>query len=282
MKPTWLIEADVFGAEAEPLKAEIRRQGMACHVVRHDSLFGGRPETVRGRIPSDDECVIFYGSCSADDLACSTYYGYFGRYLLNRRYVMLPGVEAIRLRDWLFEVLARDDKVFVRPSGMQKLFTGRCIDRDEFAIALAPARYDPATLVVVAEPREIAREWRLVIAEGRVIAASQYARGGAREFVPDCPAAVRTFADEILGGVSWRPDAMFMMDVGESEGRLSLVELNSFSCSGLYRCDLAAVVETASRLAASAWQRGNPDASPGVPSRGDGEVSNPGGQLGVD
>ena len=35
--------------------------------------------------------------------------------------------------------------------------------KDDFASALGPTRYDPATLVVVAAPREIGREWRLVV-----------------------------------------------------------------------------------------------------------------------
>jgi hypothetical protein len=44
-----------------------------------------------------------------------------------------------------------------------------------------------------------------------------------------------------------------MLDVCESGDRLSLVELNSFSCSWLYECDLAAVVAEASRLAERNW-----------------------------
>jgi hypothetical protein len=38
MRPTWLFEADVFGLTAEPLKAEIRRQEMWCHVTRQSLL----------------------------------------------------------------------------------------------------------------------------------------------------------------------------------------------------------------------------------------------------
>ena len=33
MRPIWLIEAGVLGTEAEPLLAEIRREGMAAEVV---------------------------------------------------------------------------------------------------------------------------------------------------------------------------------------------------------------------------------------------------------
>ncbi len=39
MKPVWLVEAGVYGAEAEPLLAEIRRQGMVAEVVPFQSLW---------------------------------------------------------------------------------------------------------------------------------------------------------------------------------------------------------------------------------------------------
>jgi hypothetical protein len=41
MRPLWLIEAGVYGEEAEPLLAEIRRQGMAGAIVLHQSLTQG-------------------------------------------------------------------------------------------------------------------------------------------------------------------------------------------------------------------------------------------------
>ena len=285
MRPTWLIEADVFGEESEPLKAEVRRRGMSCHVVRHPSISGTRRETtVGGQRLADDDCVVFYGSsplmrhiqlhrswvpggwCHAANLACSTYSAHFGPHLLNRRYLLMPGVEAIHLSDWVFSVLARDGAVFVRPDGVGKLFAGRTTTREGFADALAPARYDPETLVVIAEPRSIAREWRLVVGGDEVVAASQYAVRGVRAFAPGCPAAVRGFAEGVLRDVRWRPDALFMMDVCESGGQYYVLELNSFSCSGLYRCDLAAVVATASDLATRAWDaRGGSRDEPSPP-----------------
>ena len=58
---------------------------------------------------------------------------------------------------------ARDERVFARPTSCHKLFVGRCINRESFAAALAPTRYDPATLVVIAAPQPISREWRVVV-----------------------------------------------------------------------------------------------------------------------
>jgi hypothetical protein len=167
----------------------------------------------------------------------------------------MAGVEAIRQVDWLYEVFGKNDEVFARPAGCNKVFTGRCIFRDDFASALGPTRYDPATLVVVAAPREIGREWRLVVAGDRVIAGSQYAVAGSKCVEGGCPAEVCVFAEAMLAEVRWRPDPIFMLDVCEAEGDLQLVELNGFSTSWLYACDVAAVVAAVSELARMEWER---------------------------
>ncbi len=44
---------------------------------------------------------------------------------------------------------------------------------------------------------------------------------------------------------------------GESNGKLHLLELNSFSCSGLYVCDWAAVIHAASAAAENEWNAQN-------------------------
>src|SRR3954469_7827000 len=123
MRPTWLIESGVYGDEITPLLAEIRRQGMSGGVVPYPSLTKGSAPVVDGQPVPPDACVIAYGTfpfarqvqlhhpwmpgawCNSQNLDCATYVAYFGRYLLNQHYVMMPGVEAIRQRDWLFAVL---------------------------------------------------------------------------------------------------------------------------------------------------------------------------------
>jgi hypothetical protein len=273
MRPTWLIEAGVYGDEATPLLDEIRRQEMLAEVVPHQSLKKGSTPVVNGESLSPDACVIGYGTfpfarqiqlhhrwvpgawCSAENLDCATYFAYFGPYLLNQQYAIMTGVEAIRQRDWLYSVFGSDERVFVRPTSCHKLFVGRCIDRESFPVGLAPTRYDPTSLVVIAAPKSIVREWRLVVIGDRVVSGSQYAVAGERAITSDCPANVREFAATMLAEVRWRPDPAFMLDVCESAGRLWLVELNSFSGSWLYRCDLSAVIAEASELAERSWQK---------------------------
>ena len=273
MRPMWLIEAGVYGDEAAPLLREIQRQGMVGEVVPHQALKKGSTPVVGGQPIPADGCVIGYGTfpfarqiqlhqqwspgawCSAENLDCATYFAYFGRYLLNQHYVIMPGVEAIRQRDWLFSVFGRDGQVFARPTSCQKVFVGRCVDRDTFATALAPTRYDPTTLVVIASPQLIDREWRVVVVDGRVVSGGQYAVQGERAITADWPPEVRQFAESMLAEVRWQPDPAFMLDVCESAGRLWLVELNSFSGSWLYRCELPAVVSAVSELAGQTWEQ---------------------------
>jgi hypothetical protein len=58
MCPVWLIEADVYGADAEPLLAEIRRQGMAGQVVPFQGLQKHNSFVAGGRPLADGDCVI--------------------------------------------------------------------------------------------------------------------------------------------------------------------------------------------------------------------------------
>lgn len=273
MRPVWLIEAGVYGAEADPLLAEVRRQGMAAAAVTFRAVLKDNVLTAGGRPLADGGCVLGYGTfpfarqvrlhrpwtpgawCDPASLDCTSYFAHFGKFLLNRDHAVLPGVEAVRQRDLLFDTYGRGEKVFARPAGCHKVFTGRCIARDDFASALGPARYDLETQVVVAAPRPVRREWRLVVAGDRVVAGSQYAAERTKNVRPGCPAEVQSFAEAMLAEVRWRPDPVFMLDLCESEGRLRLVELSGFSCSWLYACDLRAVVAEASEAATREWER---------------------------
>lgn len=273
MKPVWLVEADVFREASEPLKAEVRRQGMSCHVVAHRPGAPPPHDILGADAVPDRAPVVFRGShplmrhiqlarrwapggwCDFDRLTCSNYYPHFLPHLLNRRHAVLPAADAASAADALFSRFGRDGQLFVRPDGVVKTFTGRVVDRQEFAAAIGAARYQPDARIVVAAPRDIGREWRLVVCGDAVVAASSYRDAGDVVMTPGCPRAVTAYAEHVLAGVPWRPDDAFMLDVCECEGALHVVELNSFSCSGLYACDLAAVVAAVGDAAVAAWER---------------------------
>src|SRR5262245_38553636 len=130
----WLVEAGVYGAEVEPLLAEMRRQGHSAHLLPYPALrtldlppdarllaYGTFPFARQVQLPHPWKPGAW---CDPTNLDCATYFAHFGRYLLNGLYALLPGVEAIRLQQWLFDHLGRDDELFIRPSGAHKLFVG--------------------------------------------------------------------------------------------------------------------------------------------------------------
>lgn len=271
MRPVWLIEANVEGLASEPLQSEVRRQGMTCQVVKFLPMLA-RPKDIAGAesLPLD-ACVVFRGTlpllryldanrrwrpgawCNFQNLACSTYYAHFGPFLLNREYALLPIAEAVRLADNLFKRYAVDGQVFVRPDSVDKSFPGTLTDRTWLTHKFFSAAFDPTTLILVARPRRLTYEWRLIVANGKVVAGSQYRNAQGREEVPGVPDEVLAFTEAVLNSVRWSPGPLFVLDVCDSEDGLRVLELNSFGCSGHYLADVPTVVEAASRLAAQAW-----------------------------
>ena len=273
MKPTWLIERGVYGEYAIALKAEVERQGMSCFEV--DYRPGKQPPgDVSGCWNlAEDACAVLWGTlplvrqvqlhhnwtpggwCNVENLEYGTYSTHFGEFLLNGFHAMLPGGAAAGLQEYLFDKYGANDEIFVRPSGVQKLFPGKVVYKDNFEEAIATSRYDPAMQVVVAPPKEIGREWRLVIAGDEIVASSQYRDSGAISIMPDCPIQVSEYASDVLRRVTWRPESLFVMDVCESDDRLYVLELNSFSCSGFYECDVEPIVRQASEIAENEWNQ---------------------------
>jgi hypothetical protein len=271
MKPIWLIERGVYGEYAKILKDEVERQGMRCFEV--DYRPGKKPPADIFGCPNvaEDACVILWGTlplmqqvqlhhawtpggwCNVKNLDCSAYYSYFGPFMLNGYHALLPGVEAMRREEELFGQYGANDEIFVRSSGINKLFPGKVVYKENFREAIAASRYDPESQVLVAPPKEVGREWRLVIAGDEIVAASQYRDFGTISVSPDCPVHVSEYVGDILRRVRWRPDSLFVIDVCESDDRFYLLELNSFSCSGFYECDAAAVVRAASEAAEGEW-----------------------------
>src|SRR5262249_58638211 len=122
------------------------------------------------------------------------YYHCFRRHLLNHSHAVMALEEALSQVGEIFARFGSEGRVFVRPCGVQKTFTGRCTDREGFVLALESARYAQEP-VLVAFPQEIAREWRVVIARGGFIAAGQYKSEGHHPVLPRRPPDRGTYVD---------------------------------------------------------------------------------------
>jgi hypothetical protein len=256
----WLLEPDAFGEGPHPLVAAARRAG---HGVTHwrDDWWSS------GVFPAlEDERVVFHGSlgnaariarlgrwspgayCNEERLRCSGWAPATERWRLNERYVSTtvrelceqPVVITRSLGDELREV-------FVRPDSPLKPFSGRVVQ----LAGLAPADldhgfyYEDVELpIVVAPVTRVHEEWRFVVAHGTVVASGGYQARGRRATASRPTPAARALAEEIAAELV-APDPLYVLDLGRTDAGLRLVELNPFSGSDLYGCDLDELVTAA-------------------------------------
>lgn len=265
MKPYWLIQTNTEGIDVTQMIAEIKAQGMVVRTIQHHT---GTRIDFSGYSPSD--CVICYGGidfvrqvntrapfipgvwCNLNNMKCSTYYTYLGEYILNQQYAMMPLGELLRRWEDLNNIVS-SKSLFVRPDSGTKSFTG-CIfapDSDRKIQTLSET-VGPETLVVVSLEKEITAEWRFVICDKKVVAGCRY-----------LPIEIPSYSTpslrlaEIIATQEWQPDLCYTVDIVESEGRLYLLEINSFSCAGFYDCNIGDIVRCAGTAAEKEWREYN-------------------------
>lgn len=265
----WLIEPEVFGDDAEKLVTVLEQSGLYYTI----SQFGKSYEDYVNKFSKDD-CVIFYGSlqfarvlqrkapwvpgvyCNLPSLEAKYYYPRFGDHLLNSEYVMLPYGDIYRRKDFLFDTLSKDGKLFIRPNSCFKTFTGFVVSEADFSreISFLKCRMNPEDLVVVSSPAQVGREWRFVVAKNRIITGSLYKHGEDTTRSGDVPQEVVEYSQGVLDSIIYYPDPMWTLDVCETDAGLRVLEVGSFSCAGLYDCDMQKVVETTNQVAVQDWQ----------------------------
>jgi len=273
MKPTWLIEADVFPNECGRLIAELARQEVpyvVCKVGKYEEYIKDFP---------DDACMVFYGSlqfasilrrqtnwsgiyCNLPKFECLYYYPRFGQYLLNSNYAMLPFGELDRRKDWLFQNIGSDNQLFVRPSSGYKTFTGKVTNAENWEKDLRLFGFydiNPEELVVAATPSAIKQEWRVVVSD-KVISGSRYFVNDPQYWDTDhsvetLPDFVLQYVNEILATIKYQPDPCWTIDICQLESNeLKVVEVGSFSCAGMYASDPEPIVAELNLISVRQWK----------------------------
>lgn len=216
-------------------------------------LFHGSHEFIRSarNTPglNTDCCPLAY--CREENLRFSTYAAHHGDIMLSSSYRILPYAEVVR------RYCGSKNDIFVRPNDVTKAFTGRVIKARDFDHEINSLnqieKIDPEMLCVVAPPREIKGEFRTVIVDGEVVTGSEYRWDDKLDIRIDVDERCLRLAEEVAKH-PWQPDRVYVCDVALEETewgeeRARLIELNSFSCAGLYACDTRKIVEAVSRAA---------------------------------
>lgn len=225
-------------------------------IWQSSSLVKARPNWV-GNYHNKEACL------------CSSYYSYWGKYLTQKHYFMLTLAEVIRLKDWIYSVLGKDDTIFIRPDSGEKEFNGEIVHKDRFnawkedtETRLSYSNTSSNLLCVVSEPVDIDREYRLVIADKKVVTGSTYRIAkhlsyeeiSVEEISKGKLPVVVEFAEKVLADSPSTMPPFFVLDIAESKDGFSVLELGCLCCAGLYECDRKKIAEAVSIAAEKAYK----------------------------
>ena len=255
MRPIWVLQTNL-GSGMEDFATAITRAGMEVVPARIIPFSDELPKVDAGNH------VLAFGSTGlvrrVHDAAVWTpgvFYNegfdyrdaieFYGDMMLNDE-VEFADVDALRLLK-----NEDDDLIFVRPVSFLKSFSGRVMTAKEIRAWADMAKdgnlpeVTPATPVVLAKPWYINREWRLFMTNSssgwRVAAGSQYKERG--ELCPSSfvPEEVKQYGLQALR--YYAPEDALTIDIGESSGRLYIIEVQCINCSGFYKANLDDLVE---------------------------------------
>ena len=262
----WLVEDFASDNSTSILIEEIKRQGYPCEVIRYIPFSGVNSHETRC---ANETCVVVYGSIQLckrlqreqphwmpgpmvtwNNYRCCVYYAYYGAYLFNSIYTMLPFAELIRRKEEFFE--RYDGAFFMRPDDGAKSFTGTLVQPRSLegnSLIKLQCETTEESLIVVAAPRLINREWRLVCSHTDVITGSRYKTNEMVDIRAELPDEVKALGEKILKETTWRPDPVFTLDICQARDELFLLEIGAFSYAGLYQCDFEKIVSQVSAIA---------------------------------
>lgn len=243
----WLLHDLVFGNDEQPEFIEcLKDKGHEYELVK---TYSDLPEGDIVRC-SINMAKYWYGHkgiiCNWKKFLCSEYYGPFSDYLLNWPCSFTSYGEVSSI----FDTYENNGHIFLRPDAGDKSFTGEVLNRQE----LEKHRGEYNNLwtnnlsVVIAKPYNIDREFRVVVIGDKAVSASQYKKRVISnlelevERIPPTH-GVYSWVDDMLKVVKYRPDPIFVIDVAEYNNRYYVLELNSFTCSGLYDCDPLPIIQ---------------------------------------
>ncbi|MBL9085924.1 MAG: ATP-grasp domain-containing protein [Planctomycetia bacterium] len=253
--PVWVLESAMFEDRHRALRDAAAAEG-------HRAIEWDDRWWRDGRAPTIDGPAIFHGSlgnaarvrhelpwepgayCDVDAFRCSAWFPRARPWSLQRTWVETSVRALTAAPAVVLAPLPASDEVFVRPDSPLKPFGGRVVRRSR----LSPAAldhgyyYDDLDLpIVVAPVRKVSREWRFVVVDRRVVAGSGYDGPSRRAVASQAQDAVWEFAAEVARQLE-PPEPVYVMDVGEADGALHVVELNPFSGADLYACDRTSIV----------------------------------------
>jgi len=273
-KVLWAIDFDGFAEDLSGLRQSVEKHGHTLAPITMEHYYKERFTPIENRDP--DTPWVFYGSLQVarklselghpegiinnfHGLCCSTYMSNMpGVPFVNPVHVFLPYAKLATMSRELMGYWDTDH-LFIKPDSGEKLFGGQVVS-DVYDFIQKEQAYlqdmPLETMVFVAPAVNLGREWRIIVGSGgvlagEIVAGCQYKNKGHKSQSNDIPDDVREMA-RLVARSPWTPDPIFVVDIAEvlypEQTEIAVLELNSFSCSGMYCIDTDAVVQGVSSL----------------------------------
>jgi hypothetical protein len=256
MSVTWVLEQDVFSEQCfTDMVAHMQAQAIPHHVIKvipfiHE--IEGKPPVING------PCVV-YGSIGAQKLALAHGWspGVFGtpetmsetaaahalgELYLNGNMQKMPILNVVRYLTNNPQVL----EFFIKPDTDTKEFAGTVLTSEEFQVWYERMRLsgyldDTNFNVVLAKPRVLGCEWRVVVVAGEISSSSLYVQYQRvmpeRHILPEVAEIVRQ------AHTRYQPAPVYVIDIAQVDDGFKVLEYNTFNSAGLYACDVAKVID---------------------------------------
>lgn len=268
MKPTWIIQTNMGSAsDIQTYVQGVKDSGANVIEVEHIPFSEDLPDIhVTGP-------VVIYGAVSfvramqrsglyplgvfgdEETFTYEAWAEHYGEMLLNSP----DNIELMTIEDFCFDARDPQEDIFVRPQHDTKSLVGKVWSAGEFkAWCLEARKGDYAgvtkdTPIVIAKPYGIEAEWRLFVADNKVVGASQYHKHGRLFKSPGAPQDVLDFAQKCID--KWNPAPVYTLDLCRSAGNCYIVEAQGFNSAGHYSCDIKAVAEAVNKVAVQLWNK---------------------------
>lgn len=267
-KAKWLIDDYLIQTSYHDAMDDILKK-MGYEVIV-DKYIPFSPKPVNHHY-SDNDCVIMYGSIGFVNLYSKDRAFIPGAYyqekaletlsymtnidknenLANSDYVFTTFKDFIRRKDFFYTIF-NSNKIFIRPNSGFKTFTGLPIHYDEFDYEIntlkALTSVTEETLILVSSCKEISSEYRFFICNREVVAGSQYKKNE-ELFISKNYSQEAFQLAQVMAKNIWQPDLAYACDVGIINGQPKIIELNAFSCSGFYACNIEDIIDSVNQVA---------------------------------
>lgn len=233
----WVIE-DIFEEETKSLVAALEKNNIEYsfepRLTFDLCIYRGSIEFVKRY-----NCHLDF-----DQFKCSNYYHHFGDLMFNDEYLFMTKAclrQNKRTIPWMVWNDKSPIKVFIRPDSGCKEFTGTTIGYKWFEkdLDIVLKDFPDDGMILISSVKECPEEFRAVIGPDGLISLSKHSYNGIRitsQFYRKIIEFAKTFHFPAI-------ETFYTIDFCEVDGKVRIMEINSFESAGLYDINYDKVVK---------------------------------------